>query len=93
MSEIDKLIADFVKVHKADYFEMQPYIQYLRAAYALGFQDGRRKENKEKPVMRSDGVRYISMKEAAEKNFVNPRCISKAIIKNHKSAGYYWQKI
>jgi len=37
---IDRLIMDFIKVHKADYLELKPYIQYLRAAFALGVEEG-----------------------------------------------------
>lgn len=89
MANIDKLIADFVGVHKSDYLEMQPYIQYLRAAYALGVADVQVQNNR--PVRRGDGVIYKSVTEAAERNRIHRTAISKAIRKNHKSAGYCWK--
>lgn len=87
---IDDLIADFVKVHyKTPYLELLPYIQYMRAAYALGKADIQ-VQNK-KPVVRSDGKKYESVAEAGRQNRIGESSIRKAIKSGNKSVGYYWK--
>lgn len=43
-----------------------------------------------KPVMRSDGIEYPSIKYASRANNVSDTAIREAIKHNRKSAGYYW---
>lgn len=86
---IDRLIEDFVKVHNNDYLSLQPYIAYLRAAYALGVSDGQVRRSRS--VIRSDGKEYSSITIAAEKNKVHKAGITTSIRNKHKCRGYYWK--
>jgi hypothetical protein len=89
MTDIDGLIADFVKVHhKTPYLELLPYIQYMRAAYALGI--GSVNKTNSRPVIRSDGKKYKSVSDAGRQNKIGESSIRKAIKNGYKSAGYYW---
>lgn len=43
-----------------------------------------------KPIMRSDGVKYPSFKQAAIENGITQSALSNAIKRNNRCAGYYW---
>lgn len=92
-SKLNDLFKEFrSKYPKMDYFTQEEIFQLGRMCFHLG-NDSEKDSHKmnSKKVLRSDGMEYMSMTEAAKVNKIARQNIGSAIKEGWKSGGFYWK--
>ena len=90
MDMLTRLKKDFLNKHPSlTYFEQKEIFQYFDIAYCLGYDSINK--NKGIKIIRSDGVRYNSIAEAARINKISERQIRRSLKGAMKAAGYNWK--
>lgn len=86
----DKIIREFKeKFHsRIDYFTLDEMMQYIDMAYCVGYDEAKINHVQ---VIRSDGKKYYSIRQAAKDVDVNERNIRRAILNGWKCRDYNWK--
>jgi hypothetical protein len=95
MTIYDKLKQEFLRNHpEITYFQQAEIFRYFDMAFCIGYDEhDKRFKGRSIKIMRSDGVEFESIAEAARKVKCNYDNLCKALKKNHKYGGYYWKLI